>query len=92
MNFPILKKIPLFHGVKPEEISSILHCLSGQIKSFSKGEMIFCAGECITSVGIVLEGSVHIEIDDFWGSKNILNQVGPGQLSGKPMPVPLRNS
>ena len=69
MDFPILKIIPLFHGVKPEEISSILHCLSGQIKSFSKGEMIFCAGECITSVGIVLEGSVHIEIDDFWAIK-----------------------
>ena len=23
MNFPILKKIPLFYGVKPEEIPSI---------------------------------------------------------------------
>ena len=65
MDFLILKKIPLFYGVKPEEIPSILHCLSGQIRSFSKGEMIFCAGESITSVGIVLEGSVHIEIDDF---------------------------
>ena len=65
------------------EIPSILHCLSGQIRSFSKGEMIFCAGESITSVGIVLEGSVHIEIDDFWGSKNILNHVGPGQLFGE---------
>ena len=83
MDFPILKKIPLFYGVKPEEIPSILHCLSGQIRSFSKGEMIFCAGESITSVGIVLEGSVHIEIDDFWGSKNILNHVGPGQLFGE---------
>lgn len=41
MDFPILKKIPLFYGVKPEEIPSILHCLSGQIRSFSKGEMIF---------------------------------------------------
>ena len=65
MDFLILKKIPLFYGVKPEEIPSILHCLS------------------ITSVGIVLEGSVHIEIDDFWGSKNILNHVGPGQLFGE---------
>ena len=83
MDFPILKKIPLFYGVKPEEIPSILHCLSGQIRSFSKGEMIFCAGESITSVGIVLEGSVHVEIDDFWGSKNILNHVGPGQLFGE---------
>ena len=83
MDFLILKKIPLFYGVKPEEIPSILHCLSGQIRSFSKGEMIFCAGESITSVGIVLEGSVHVEIDDFWGSKNILNHVGPGQLFGE---------
>lgn len=83
MDFPILKKIPLFYGVKPEEIPSILHCLSGQIRSFYKGEMIFCTGESITSVGIVLEGSVHIEIDDFWGSKNILNHVGPGQLFGE---------
>ena len=80
MNFPILKKIPLFYGVKPEEIPSILHCLSGQIRSFSKGEMIFCAGESITSVGIVLEGSVHIEIDDFWGSKNIFGLANPDDV------------
>lgn len=32
MDFLILKKIPLFYGVKPEEIPSILHCLSGQIR------------------------------------------------------------
>lgn len=83
MNISVFKKIPLFHGVKTEEISSILKCLSGQIRSFSKGELIFSAGESITSVGIVLEGLVHIEIDDFWGNKNILNQVGPGQLFGE---------
>ena len=91
MDFPILKKIPLFYGVKPEEIPSILHCLSGQIRSFSKGEMIFCAGESITSVGIVLEGSVHIEIDDFWGSKNIRITSDPDSFSAKPTAVPLRN-
>ena len=48
MDFLILKKIPLFYGVKPEEITSILHCLSGQIRSFSYGVMNFCAGESMT--------------------------------------------
>ena len=38
MDFPILKKIPLFYGVKPEEIPSILHCLSGQTGRFPKGK------------------------------------------------------
>ncbi len=60
MDFPILKKIPLFYGVKPEEIPSILHCLSGQIRSFYKGEIIFFAGESINSVGKVMGGCVDI--------------------------------
>ena len=43
MDFLILKKIPLFYGVKPEEIPSILHCLSWTDPVvFQRGNDLLC--------------------------------------------------
>ena len=38
MDFPILKKIPLFYGVKPEEIPSILLVSPDRSGRFPKGK------------------------------------------------------
>lgn len=68
MNFPILKKSPvLWCETGGNSVYSALSLRTDPVV-FQRGNDL-CAGESITSVGIVLEGSVHIEIDDFWGSK-----------------------
>lgn len=80
MNLSLLTKTSLFRGMTSQDISSILNCLEGQYKTYTKGELIYCAGEFVHSIGIVLSGKIHIEIDDFWGNKSILNDIQPGQL------------
>lgn len=81
--FLILQKSPLFAGLKPEEIKSVLTCLSAAEQTYQKGEYIFENGQKITSMGLVLSGSVHILRDDFWGVRNIIGEAAAGDLFGE---------
>ena len=80
MNTSFLEKTTLFHGTSAEEIDSMLQCLQAVKKSYAKNEVIYHAGTDIHSLGMVLSGSVFIENDDFWGNKNVLDLITPGQV------------
>lgn len=80
MDFSFLSKTVLFKGVSPEEVEKMVSCLSAEHKLFSKGERIYCAGDTVQSMGLVLSGGVNIESDDIWGNKSILSHVSAGQI------------
>ncbi|MDD2958551.1 MAG: Crp/Fnr family transcriptional regulator [Lachnospiraceae bacterium] len=78
-----IKKSPLFSGVTEKEMEAMLGCLSVTTSSYEKNQFIFRFGEEINSMGMVLTGCVHILQEDFWGNRNILSEVGPGELFGE---------
>lgn len=80
MDFTFLSRTPLFRGILPEEIESMLSCLNAVEKHYKRGEVIYYAGDVIRSLGIVLSGRVSVESDDVWGNRNILSHVGPGHV------------
>lgn len=80
MDYELLTHTMLFHGAGQEELSSMLQCLDGRTRSFSKGTYILRAGETADSVGMVLSGSVTIENDDVWGNRSVLGHIGPGEI------------
>ncbi len=80
MDISFLEKTSLFRGTCAEEIKSMLDCLQAVRKSFQKNDVIYSAGSTVSSLGIVLSGSVFIENDDFWGNKNVLDVISPGQV------------
>lgn len=71
---------PLFQGVRDKEIREMFSCLGAWVKSYGKEEMIYRAGDTVTSLGVVLHGSVMIVNDDLWGNRSILDRVEPGQI------------
>lgn len=80
MDTSFLEKTHLFQGTSATEIESMLHCLQATHKTFQKNEIIYHAGSSVSALGIVLSGSVFIENDDFWGNKNVLDLITPGQV------------
>ena len=76
----IIKKCPLFAGIEDGNIDKILPCLSAVVRQAEKNTFIFSAEDRVRTVGLVLSGSVHIVNEDFWGRKDILSQLGPGEL------------
>ena len=80
MNTFFLTNTPLFHGLREQELSELLPCLSAREKRFQKGEIIFRAGDAVTEIGLVLSGSVNIVVNFYWGSSNIFGHIGKGEI------------
>lgn len=80
MDAELLGKTALFQGIEPQELEPMLQCLGAVRRAYAKGALIFCAGQVIETLGLVLSGGVNIENDDPWGNKSILGYAGPGQI------------
>jgi len=78
--FELSKNCQLFLGMQVEEINQILLCLNAYEKQYKKNEVIARQGEIISSIGIVISGSLHIINDDFWGNRTIITEIHNGQL------------
>lgn len=88
MDFIGLSKTALFRGATPQEVETMLTCLGAEVRQFPKGEMIYRTGDVVTSLGVVLSGSVLIENDDLWGNTTCWTALGRGKSLPRPTPVP----
>lgn len=83
MNLNFLTKTNLFRGINADEIALALKCLDPHERAYKKGELIFRAGDKITQIGLVLEGSVNIVVNFFWGNSNIFGHIEKGKIFGE---------
>lgn len=84
----ILKKTTLFAGVGIDEIHSMLGCLQAHKKTFKKGQYVFRQGQHIDNITILVEGSLHIQRDDYWGNRSIINVINVGDMFGEAYVAP----
>ena len=75
----VLRTSGIFSGISEEETEKMLHCLEVRPETFRKEEYILRAGDRVEAFGLVITGKVMIIQEDFWGNRNILAAVGPGQ-------------
>ena len=79
----ILKRTKVFAGVSEEEISAMLGCLQARRAHYGKGEYVFRQGEHLNHIMVLVEGSLHVQRDDYWGNRSILNQISVGEMFGE---------
>jgi len=76
----LLKNVPIFTGIDEQELTSMLSCLDAKKETFPKGEYLFHTGDRAEAVGLLLFGSVLVIQEDFWGNRNLMTRIGPGQI------------
>ena len=76
----VLKRCPLFDNIAEGDLSAMLGCLKGQILAFDRGQVILSEGSPAESIGIVLEGSAQVVLNDYYGNRTIQAAAGPGEL------------
>ncbi len=81
--FAVLRKTRLFSGVGEEEIKAMLDCLGAKTARFGKGEFVFREGEYLSQIAVLLDGELHIQRDDFWGNRSIVNRIAAGETFGE---------
>ena len=89
-----ISALPLFRGIPAGELPALLDRAAAREVCFAKGDLLLHRGETPRSLGLVLEGGVHIIREDFWGNRSIVGLAGPGEifaesyaLAGKPLAV-----
>ena len=84
----------LFRGIPAGELPALLTQASAQKCAFQKGALLLRRGDVTGRLGLVLEGSVHIIREDFWGRRSIVGLAEAGEvfaesyaLAGEPLEV-----
>lgn len=70
----------LFKNIDEAEAAAILQCLKAQIRNFRRGETILLAGAPIPGFALILEGTVAIQEDDYYGRRHIIAKLQAGEL------------
>lgn len=83
MDTQFLTKTPLFAGIREEDMRHLLGCLDAREKRYEKGDVIFRAGEPVSRIGLVLEGSVNMVVTLYWGSSRIFGHMEAGDVFGE---------
>lgn len=78
-----MKNVRLFDGIAEEERKAMLDCLGAVRRTYEKGEYVFRRGERIGAAALLLEGSVYIQREDYWGNLSILNEISEGEVFGE---------
>ena len=79
----VLKRTKLFSGVSEEEILLMSSCLDAKLKEYKKGEYVFRQGQHISQITVLLKGNLHIQKDDYWGNRTIVNNISVGEIFGE---------
>lgn len=67
IDYQLLTFCPVFRGISENEAESLLKQIHFQVKKFAKDEIVVVAGERVTSLNIVIAGSVRGEMIDYSG-------------------------
>ncbi len=85
---PVLKRTKLFSGVGEEDIGAMLSCLGARLLTYRKGEYVLRQGERLSEILVLVQGSLHVQRDDYWGNRSILGHVGVGEIFGEAYAAP----
>ena len=75
--------LPLFTGIREEDLSAMLACLGSFQRNYRKGEIILLESNEVRSVGVILSGTVHMIKEDAEGRQTLLVTMREQELFGE---------
>ncbi|MGQ9558192.1 MAG: Crp/Fnr family transcriptional regulator [Desulfurispora sp.] len=82
-SLPSLAGCPLFRGIPPGELQTMLACLKPVQRTYRKNELVTRAGEKFTGIGVVLSGHLTVTRESMGGQRVIITALEAGDLFGE---------
>lgn len=79
----IIKKSHIFDGIDDRNLAALLTCLNTSVRSYSAGNYLIMEADDVRYVGLVLEGRVSMQKEDFLGNLTYLTDIRVGELFGE---------
>ena len=79
--FPVeMKNSPFFEGIEETEEEKVLKGLDAHEMTYDKENYILHCGEQVKEMGLLVSGGLLIVQEDFWGNRNLVAKIGPGDV------------
>ena len=79
----IISESSLFKGVEKNETAAMIKCLDVRFEKVDKGQYVLHDGDTVERIGMVIEGEVSIEQEDYWGNRHIMAHAKAGDIFGE---------
>ena len=66
----------------------MLGCLQPRLDSYKKGAYVVRQGDYLNAIIVLVEGSLHVQKDDYWGNRTIIHAIHTGELFGESYAAP----
>ena len=76
-------RCPLFDGISPKDLRTMLDCIGWTVRSFPRGSILTLEDEQLPRIGIVLSGAVDMVKEDLWGNRTTLMRLRKDELFGE---------
>ncbi|MDR2939787.1 MAG: Crp/Fnr family transcriptional regulator [Clostridiales bacterium] len=73
--YSFLSSSILFAKFNEKELDSVIKTYATTVRVYKPGEVIYKTGDIVKSISLVIEGSLYVENEDFWGNRFILRKV-----------------
>lgn len=83
LDFNWLVRLPLFSGIEISDLPTMLDCLGSYQKHYEKNEIILLESCEVRTIGVILQGTVHMVKEDAEGYKTLLMTMKAGELFGE---------
>ena len=78
-----ISTMPLFKGIKRDNIPVMLECLKPKVHTYDKNDFIAITGEAFDRVGIVLGGEATVSKETAAGNRTIMTMLKKGDMFGE---------
>lgn len=78
-----LAQHPLFESIDAAQLTFLLNCLQAKLRFAQKGDILLLQGQEVNSVGVILKGQVHIQLEEVTGRRSLLAALSDGDLFGE---------
>mgnify|MGYP000008920321 FL=1 len=79
--FPVeMKNSPFFEGIGETEEEKVLKGLDAHEMTYDKENYILHCGEQVKEMGLLVSGGLLIVQEDFWGNRNLVAKIEPGDV------------
>lgn len=83
LDFKQLTLLPIFNGIREEDLPAMLSCLGSFLKDYQKDEVVFLESNEVKNVGIILSGTIHMVKEDSEGYQTLLVVMKENELFGE---------
>ena len=77
-----LEELPIFAGLKPEEVQSFIRHTAAVVKQYERKDRLLAAYEENDQLGIIVQGTAQILTEDWLGNENVGHRLERGALVG----------